>query len=154
MSYTQTPPVLWRSESDTACYAQSLSQKPGIDTSLIFLQGDLGSGKTTFVRHLLHSLGVKGRIKSPTYAIVETYTTRTTKIWHFDFYRLQHPIEFEGAGFREMLTNPGLRLIEWPERVLPQLPNPDIKLQISIKTLEQRIVYPKAYSVLGQHLIT
>jgi tRNA threonylcarbamoyladenosine biosynthesis protein TsaE len=80
------------------------------------LQGPLGAGKTTFVRHLLHALGVQGRIKSPTYTVLEPYQLPGLAVSHFDFYRFEDPREWEDAGFREVFAAPGLKLAEWPRR--------------------------------------
>ena len=89
--------------------------------AVIALHGDLGSGKTTLTRHLLQTLGVAGRIKSPTYTIVEPYTVGALSIWHFDFYRFNDPQEWEDAGFRDIFASPGLKLIEWPEKAAAML---------------------------------
>lgn len=87
------------------------------------LRGDLGAGKTTFVRHLLRALGVTGRIKSPTYALVEPYDLPAPAggptmppAWHADLYRFDDPREWEDAGLRELFASPGLKLVEWPEK--------------------------------------
>ena len=100
---------------------------------------DLGAGKTTLVRHLLRALGVRGRIKSPTYAVVEPHSTidcavmpagEPLQIWHFDFYRFNDPREWEDAGFRELFASPGLKLVEWPERAGDFLPPVDLRIDI------------------------
>jgi tRNA threonylcarbamoyladenosine biosynthesis protein TsaE len=101
----------------------------------ITLEGDLGTGKTTLVRHLLQALGVAGRIKSPTYAVVEPYSVagagagaEPLAIWHFDFYRFNDPDEWEEAGFRDIFAGPGLKLVEWPDKAGRHLPAPDLRL--------------------------
>ena len=94
----------------------------------------MGAGKTTLVRHLLQALGVTGRIKSPTYAVVEPYELPSLNIWHFDFYRFADPREWEDAGFRDIFASPGLKLSEWPEKAGALLPVPD--LDIAITTLD------------------
>lgn len=108
------------------------------------LRGDLGAGKTTLVRHLLRALGVQGRIKSPTYAVVEPHTADATNrppgsapldIWHFDFYRFSDPREWEDAGFRELFAGPGLKLVEWPERAASFLPPMDAEILIQTDDL-------------------
>jgi tRNA threonylcarbamoyladenosine biosynthesis protein TsaE len=111
----------WASEADTATFAQRLAASPAITRAILTLHGDLGAGKTTFVRHLLRALGVQGRIKSPTYAVVEPHRAEAgphgpLNAWHFDFYRFGDPREWEDAGFRELFASPGLKLVEWPER--------------------------------------
>ena len=82
------------------------------------------------VRHLLQALGVQGRIKSPTYAVVEPYELPGLAIWHFDFYRFSDPREWEDAGFRDIFASPGLKLAEWPEKAAGLLPSADIDLRI------------------------
>ncbi|MEO6033236.1 MAG: tRNA (adenosine(37)-N6)-threonylcarbamoyltransferase complex ATPase subunit type 1 TsaE [Burkholderiaceae bacterium] len=105
-----------------------------LDDACIELHGPLGAGKTTFVRHLLHALGVPGRIKSPTYALMEPYELARPQgvlhIWHFDFYRFEDPQELEDAGFRELYATPGLKLAEWPEQAAGLLPPADLRIHI------------------------
>jgi tRNA threonylcarbamoyladenosine biosynthesis protein TsaE len=124
---------------------------------LIELHGDLGAGKTSFVRHLLRALGVQGRIKSPSYAVVEPYQVNLPSgdlnIWHFDFYRFADPREFEDAGFRDLLASPGLKLIEWPEKAQGVLPVPDVALHIEAQSDEARRMTLHAYSALGKELL-
>ena len=84
----------WHSEDDTAAWARRLATRPQLANAYITLHGDLGAGKTTLVRHLLRALGVQGRIKSPTYAVVEPHEAGGLAIWHFDFYRFDDPREW------------------------------------------------------------
>ena len=98
--------------------------------ALILLEGGLGAGKTTWVRHLLRALGVSGRIKSPSYAVLESYAPPVGAVHHFDFYRFSDPREWEDAGFREILSGEGLKLVEWPEHAQGLLPQADLRLQI------------------------
>jgi tRNA threonylcarbamoyladenosine biosynthesis protein TsaE len=84
----------------------------------ILLQGDLGAGKSTFARAMLHAMGYKGAVPSPTYTLVEPYQLANNMIYHIDLYRIVDPDELEFLGWSDMQD--GLRLIEWPERV-PQL---------------------------------
>lgn len=129
--------VVWPHEADTQAFAERLAQalmalNPPAD-ALIELHGHLGAGKTTLARHLLRALGVEGRIKSPTYAVVETYTLGgppPLAVAHFDFYRFNDPEEWEEAGFRELFAAPGLKLVEWPELAGGRLPPPDLVLDI------------------------
>ncbi|MDZ4186937.1 MAG: tRNA (adenosine(37)-N6)-threonylcarbamoyltransferase complex ATPase subunit type 1 TsaE [Hydrogenophaga sp.] len=115
----------WTTEADTEAFARQLAACPALTHATLALHGDLGAGKTTLVRHLLRALGVRGRIKSPTYAVVEPHSAidcplmppgEPLLIWHFDFYRFNDPREWEDAGFRELFATPGLKLVEWPER--------------------------------------
>ena len=125
-----TANCLWSDESATRTFAQALARQALLHNAYIELVGDLGAGKTTFVRHLLQALGVEGRIKSPTYAVVEPHEGRhpidlqTLAIWHFDFYRFNDPIEFEEAGFRDLFASTGLKIAEWPKQAQGMLPAP------------------------------
>lgn len=100
---------------------------------LVALRGDLGAGKTTLVRSVLRALGVSGRIKSPTYPLLETYNVSSLYFYHFDFYRIKDPSELEDAGFREYFSGPGLCFVEWPERAGDWLPAPDVTLTLLVE---------------------
>ena len=123
------------SEVDTEACAKKLAQAllalPDPGHALIELHGDLGAGKTTFARYLLRALGVQGRIKSPTYGILESYQPGAIPLSHLDFYRFNTPEEWEEAGLRDLFAGPGLKLVEWPERAAGHLPPADLKLFIS-----------------------
>ena len=156
----------WASEEDTLAFARRLAHTPALGHALITLHGDLGAGKTTLVRHLLRALGVGGRIKSPTYAVVEPYevpwpwavpATQSGNqsdpqgplgIWHFDFYRLSDPREWEDAGLRDLLASPGLKLVEWPEQA-PDLPTPDLAVYLHTTDGDQRLVRLLAHTECG-----
>ena len=137
MTHLQHPPILgtsqatWADEAACARDAGRLAQARALRDAFIELDGSLGAGKTTFVRHLLHSLGVEGRIKSPTYAVVETYELGDHAISHFDFYRFDDPQEWEDAGLRDLFGAPGLKLVEWAEKAEPLLPVPDLRVTIT-----------------------
>jgi len=96
----------------------------------IHLQGDLGAGKTHLVRALLQECGVTGRIKSPSYALLESYKVLNLYLYHLDFYRFSDPQEWVDAGFKEILVNDALVLIEWPERAGKLLSDPDLLIQM------------------------
>lgn len=149
--------MLWPDEQATSQLAAQWAGRSAIRNALIELHGDLGAGKTTFVRHLLRALGVQGRIKSPSYAVVEPYQVgadrNSLSIWHFDFYRFADPREFEDAGFRDLLASPGLKLIEWPEKAQGVLPTPDVALHLSAQSDDSRWVTLQAYSPAGQELL-
>ncbi len=118
-------------EEATQALAQALAQQPDIGHAFIALHGNLGAGKTTLVRHLLRALGVTGRVKSPTYAVVEPYELADLNIWHFDFYRFADPQEWEDAGFRDIFASPGLKLAEWPEKAGGKLPLADLDITLA-----------------------
>jgi tRNA threonylcarbamoyladenosine biosynthesis protein TsaE len=111
--------------------AKLLSELP--QKAVIFLHGDLGVGKTTFVRGLLRAAGVTGAIKSPTYALVEEYETNKRKIFHFDLYRLAEPDELEWIGVDDYLNQTALCFIEWAEKGVGILPQADIEIFFSQK---------------------
>ena len=154
--------LLWSREEDTRAFAEALAKQvqnagPDLNAS-IQLRGDLGAGKTTLVRYLLKALGVQGRIKSPTYAVVEPYTVSRTSahplnIWHFDFYRFNDPDEWEEAGFREIFASPGLKFVEWPEKAGQHLPTADLVLSIELGAADERIVSVQALTTAGARLV-
>jgi tRNA threonylcarbamoyladenosine biosynthesis protein TsaE len=117
------------------------------------LHGDLGAGKTTLVRHLLQALGVTGRIKSPTYAVVEPYELPSLNVWHFDFYRFADPREWDDAGFRDIFASLGLKLAEWPEKAGTMLPTPDLDITLQATSENARRVILAANTRLGRMLL-
>jgi tRNA threonylcarbamoyladenosine biosynthesis protein TsaE len=143
----------WRDEAETEAFAQRLAQCPAVRNATLALHGDLGAGKTTFVRHLLRALGVSGRIKSPTYAVVEPHTAPGLSIWHFDFYRFSDPREWEDAGFRELFASPGLKLVEWPQNAGEALPLIDLDLWIEGDEVGLRRLRASARTPVGRTLI-
>ncbi len=147
----------WANEAATQAWATELAGKPTVRQAIIELHGELGAGKTTLVRHLLRALGVTGRIKSPSYAVVEPHVVKTeggdTTISHFDFYRFTDPREWEDAGFRDIFTAPGLKLIEWPDNARAALPVPDLAIHLSVQADDSRSVQLYAYTPLGAQLL-
>jgi tRNA threonylcarbamoyladenosine biosynthesis protein TsaE len=118
-------------EAATAAFASKLARalQPGL---VIWLQGDLGAGKTTLVRALLHALGHRGRVKSPSYALVELYEAAGLHLRHFDLYRFRDASEWENAGFRDEFNGCNVCLIEWPEKAQELLPQADIAIRFEI----------------------
>jgi tRNA threonylcarbamoyladenosine biosynthesis protein TsaE len=97
---------------------------------VIFLEGDLGAGKTTLVRSMIRALGHTGPVKSPTYSLVEVYVISSLYLYHFDFYRFESPEEFLDAGFDEYFNDTTVCLVEWPERAEGCVPAPDLRLHL------------------------
>nr|WP_316639325.1 tRNA (adenosine(37)-N6)-threonylcarbamoyltransferase complex ATPase subunit type 1 TsaE [uncultured Roseateles sp.] len=153
MSILETREYLWSDEAACEAFAQRLSLQPALFNACIELHGGLGAGKTTFVRHLLRALGVSGRIKSPSYAVLESYELPQGIASHFDFYRFSDPREWEDAGFREIFTSPGLKLCEWPEKAEGMLPEPELSVFIETVADEARRVRIEAHTTTGQSLL-
>ncbi|WP_409558009.1 tRNA (adenosine(37)-N6)-threonylcarbamoyltransferase complex ATPase subunit type 1 TsaE [Dechloromonas sp.] len=101
--------------------------QPGM---VVFLEGDLGAGKTTLSRAMIRALGHTGAVKSPTYSLVEVYVVSSLYLYHFDFYRFESPEEFLDAGFDEYFNDTAICLVEWPERAAGCVPSPDLRLRI------------------------
>lgn len=101
---------------------------PGL---VLYLEGDLGAGKTTLVRALLRALGHTGPVKSPTYALVEVYVISSLYLYHFDFYRFGSPEEFLDAGLGEYFRNDSVCLVEWPEKAAGYVPPADLRVALT-----------------------
>jgi tRNA threonylcarbamoyladenosine biosynthesis protein TsaE len=126
-------------ESATIALAQRLAArlKPGM---VIYLHGDLGAGKTTLVRGILNALGYTGRVKSPTYTLVEPYHIAGLDLRHFDLYRLHDEEEWEAAGFRDEFDGHNIFFIEWPEHALGLIPPADVKIDFEILAQGRNVV--------------
>ena len=153
MAILETRELRWPDEATCERFAQDLARAPGLMNASIELHGSLGAGKTTLVRHLLRALGVQGRIKSPSYAVMESYELAGGVVSHFDFYRFGDPREWEDAGFRDVFTSPGLKLSEWPEKAAGMLPLADLALHLSIADDDSRQLRLEARTPLGQSLM-
>ncbi len=118
-------------EAATLAFGARLAQGliPGLT---IYLEGDLGAGKTTLVRGVLRALGYGGRVKSPTYTLVESYGLPAFELYHFDLYRMHDPREWLDAGFRDVSGGPVVSLIEWPDKAAGWLPAPDVIVRLTI----------------------
>ena len=152
-----TRQYVWHSEDDTAAFARRLAAQPGLGHAFVTLHGNLGAGKTTLVRHLLRALGVTGRIKSPTYAVVEPHEAPGLAphpmAWHFDFYRFDDPREWEDAGFRDIFAAPGLKMAEWPEKAAALTPPADLAIHIEAINDTERQVTLRAHTPAGRSLL-
>ena len=157
MPILETRTEAWPDEAACAAAAAALGRHTHLADAYVELHGPLGAGKTTFVRHLLHALGVPGRVKSPSYAVLEPYELDHAGaplcVWHFDFYRFDDPQEWEDAGFRDIFAGPGLKLAEWPEKAARLLPAPDLRIDIEPLEGEARRVRWTAQSKLGRELL-
>lgn len=123
------------SEADTENVAVSLA-KQIIIPSVIYLEGPLGAGKTTFVRGLLRGLGYTGRVKSPTFTLVETYAFDDFVVAHFDLYRLKDPHELELMGFRDYVASDTICVIEWASLAADYLPAPTLLCKLNKSSSE------------------
>jgi tRNA threonylcarbamoyladenosine biosynthesis protein TsaE len=122
-------------EAGTIALGVSLARAlaPGLT---IYLHGDLGVGKTTLTRALLHAAGYVGHVKSPTYTLAEPYALviagRPLQVIHFDLYRMASPEEFLEAGFREEFNESNVCIVEWPEKAEAVLPPPDMNVFLNV----------------------
>lgn len=99
---------------------------------IVYLQGELGAGKTTFVRGLLRAAGYQGVVKSPTYTVVEEYLTSDRTLFHFDLYRIRDPEELIWMGIEDYLAQEAVCLFEWPEMGLGILPEADLLIRLDL----------------------
>ncbi len=139
-------------EADTAAFAARFAEtlQPGL---VIFLRGDLGAGKTTLVRALLRALGHRGRVKSPSYALVEHYEVSGLHLRHFDLYRFRDAAEWESAGFRDEFDGSNVCLIEWPEKAHGLLPQEDVAIVFDILP-HGRSVALSAHTPMGEKCLS
>lgn len=157
MRILETRSLRWPDEAATQAFAERLALCPALLDASLELHGSLGAGKTSLVRHLLRALGVAGRIKSPSYAVLESYDLAdwgsAGLVSHFDFYRFSDPREWEDAGFRDIFSAPGLKLSEWPEKAEGMLPPADLQVWIDAQDDDSRQVELRAGTARGQVLL-
>ncbi len=144
-------------EAGTAAIGAALARAlaPGL---AIHLHGDLGAGKTTLTRAMLHAAGHTGHVRSPTYTLVEPYAVtvdgQRVEVLHFDLYRLASAEEFLDAGFREHFGGEAICIVEWPEKAAPVLPSPDIDVLLSIsgrgRDIELQALSDQGYQCLDR----
>jgi tRNA threonylcarbamoyladenosine biosynthesis protein TsaE len=116
--------MIFPREKDLVNFAQKFTSDLHLPL-VIWLRGDLGTGKTTFARGLIHALGYKGRVKSPTYGLLEQYQVGALQVLHMDLYRISDPGELEFLGIEDLLDDQTILLIEWPDKGGFWLPEPD-----------------------------
>jgi tRNA threonylcarbamoyladenosine biosynthesis protein TsaE len=121
--------------------------------AILFLYGELGVGKTTFTRGLLHHLGHHAKVKSPTYALVEPYEIEGQLIFHFDFYRVQDANELKELGIHEYFSASSICIVEWPQNALTQLPTPDVICYFDF-AVQGRVVRMQAHSKRGEKILS
>jgi tRNA threonylcarbamoyladenosine biosynthesis protein TsaE len=114
----------------------ALAMQPNLN---IYLHGNLGAGKSTMVRGLLHALGYLGKVKSPTYNLVESYSVANCQFYHFDLYRFNDEEEWEVVGFRDYFNAQSVCLVEWPEKAENCLPTPDLNVVFEIKDVGRSV---------------
>ena len=140
------------SEQELEAFAGRMAKCSNLDL-VIFLQGNLGAGKTTFARGFLRGCGYQGLVKSPTYTLVEPYSLDDDKrVYHFDLYRLSHGEELEFAGIRDYFDGESVSLIEWPEKAEGYLPEPDIICQLDYQG-HGREINVSAVTVKGNDVV-
>jgi tRNA threonylcarbamoyladenosine biosynthesis protein TsaE len=139
---------------ETATLALGAALATGMQPGLVvWLDGDLGAGKTTLVRGLLRALGDTGPVKSPTYALVEIHVVSGLNLYHFDFYRFNQPEEYLDAGLDEYFADDGICLVEWPERASPYLPAADLHIRLTVEG-EGRLASLESGSERGAQCLT
>lgn len=119
---------------------------------LIYLEGELGAGKTTLSRGILRAYGYQGAVKSPTYTLVEPYELGSQRVYHLDLYRLSDPEELEFIGGRDVLADDALSIVEWPSRGEGWLPAPDLRLVLEV-AVHGRLATLTACSDSGRHML-
>lgn len=120
---------------------------------VIYLHGDLGAGKTTLVRGILRGLGFAGRVKSPTYTLLESYSAGGLALCHFDLYRLNDAEEWDAAGFRDEFNGENIFLIEWPDKALDLLPPADLDIALASADLG-RVLTLTAHTKQGKSCLS
>lgn len=147
MEYSKTI----KNEAEMLAFASHLS--PLIPAgSVIFLHGNLGAGKTTFTRGFLQGLGYTGKVKSPTYTLVEPYELLDKFIYHFDLYRLTAPEALLHMGVQDYFNSTSICILEWPEKGYPLLPTPDLACQIDFLE-DGRLIKLVAHTTTGMTVL-
>ncbi|HKJ16888.1 MAG TPA: tRNA (adenosine(37)-N6)-threonylcarbamoyltransferase complex ATPase subunit type 1 TsaE [Xanthomonadales bacterium] len=150
MNYSRTQREL-PDEAHLERFAASFAShlKPPV---VVYLEGPLGAGKTTFVRALARSLGYEGRVKSPTYGLLERYNFKGLELLHLDLYRVNDELELEFLALRDLFRNSTVLLVEWPTRGGQEIPSADIRLVFSDSILERELT-AVANTEIGETLV-
>jgi|TARA_Y100000589_G_scaffold9996_2_gene8361 tRNA threonylcarbamoyladenosine biosynthesis protein TsaE len=150
---TSTLELTLQDESQTLALGQRLASllRGG---GVLYLQGDLGAGKTTLSRGIIQALGHSGAVKSPTYTLVEPYELADLKVFHFDLYRLADPEELEFIGIRDYVEPGAVCIVEWPDRGADLIPSPDLSLTLEKDGKGRKITMmgrsPAGQTMLGE----
>ena len=150
---TSTLELTLQGESQTLALGQRLASllRGG---GVLYLQGDLGAGKTTLSRGIIQALGHSGAVKSPTYTLVEPYELADLKVFHFDLYRLADPEELEFIGIRDYVEPGAVCIVEWPDRGADLIPSPDLSLTLEKDGKGRKITMmgrsPAGQTMLGE----
>jgi len=154
-----------KSESDTQAlakvFAESMELCNALNTGVVvYLEGDLGAGKSFFSRAFIQAFLPKEKVKSPTYTIVESYNSSKVSIHHFDLYRLCDPEELEYLAIRDLLVDRYVALVEWPSKGVPLFPKADILIRIQHQdevsqdfASDERLFTMTAVSKMGEQVI-
>jgi len=152
MSHHKSITAILADEAATLAFGARLDKAlvPGLR---VYLEGDLGAGKTTLVRGLLRGLGYRDKVKSPTYTLVEEHAVGGLDLFHFDFYRFTRAEEYLDAGLDEYFAGDGVCLVEWPGNATPYLPPPDLRISLSVAGNGRR-AFVTACSARGESCLT
>jgi tRNA threonylcarbamoyladenosine biosynthesis protein TsaE len=151
------PKTFLPDEAATLAVGSALAHglSPGL---VVYLRGELGAGKTTLARGVLRGLGYAGRVRSPTYTLVEVYELSRLHLHHFDFYRFRDPREWIDAGFRESFNGANVSLIEWPEKAAGSVPPADVEITLepsgsgrNASFISNSLAGQKCLALLAQH---
>ena len=121
---------IFKSEAQLTAFAAEIASilVPG---DVVYLRGELGTGKTTFARAIIQQRGSADSVTSPTFTLIETYHLGDVSVAHLDLYRIESDAEMEGIGLRDYLDGDWICLIEWPDRAPSMLPDPDLTVNLA-----------------------
>ena len=140
--------VFFANEEELMHYAEKFAHNAP-DNATVYLEGELGAGKTTFARGFLRGLGFMGFVRSPTYTLVEPYELNKIKVYHFDLYRIADPEELSFLGIEEYFSESAVRLIEWPKQGNGFLLPADVECEIDLQSSGRKMIL-RAHSLMGE----